>query len=71
MRRSDAEQLALGYCRTQLRKPHEGTRAAAEREALAAATAHYGSSLTVAAARRIRVRLRSERPTNLSTKGRA
>lgn len=61
MKRTDAEQLALGYCRVQLRKPYTGTRPAAERDALNAATARYGLALTTAAKRRIRVRLRGER----------
>lgn len=69
MKRTDAEQLALGYCRAQLRKPYNGTRPAHERAVLNAATAHYGSALTAAARRRIRVKLREGRPNLSTTKG--
>jgi hypothetical protein len=64
MKRADAEQLALSYCRRNVATAArwgDRSRAAAEREVVNEARQLYGSGLTKAAVRRIRQRLRADR----------
>jgi hypothetical protein len=65
MNRNDAEDLARAYCLRNVKNLQvygRGSRAQAERAALAEAQARYGENLTAAALTRIRKALRNARP---------